>query len=216
MVEIGMPFSDPLADGPVIQASSLTAIKNGMTLQKLFSQLEGLRPQISIPVILMGYLNTVMRYGIDAFIDSCKHCGVDGVILPDLPFDEYLQHYKQKFDNANISFVPLIAPQTPTARVRHIDNNTSSLIYMVASAGITGNITSSAENKKAYFERIKRMNLKNRPVIGFGINSANSFAEACQYSSGGIIGTAFIKHITQNGTSGKSISDFVANFKATN
>lgn len=213
MVEIGVPFSDPLADGPVIQASSLSAIKNGMTLERLFDQLKDLRPTITIPVVLMGYFNTVMQFGTDRFIEHCKRCGVDGVILPDLPFDEYIESYKSKFTEAGISFIPLIAPQTPDQRIRHIDNHASGFIYMVASPGITGNITTTAEYKKAYFSRIKNMNLKTSPIIGFGINSAETFADACQYSAGGIIGTAFIKHITENGTSEKSINSFIKTIK---
>lgn len=213
MVEIGIPFSDPLADGPVIQASSLQAINNGMTLKKLFEQLESLPPRVTIPVVLMGYFNTVIQYGTDRFINDCKRCGVDGVILPDLPFDEYIEKYKPLFSENNISFIPLIAPQTPDERIRHIDKNTSGFIYVVASPGITGNITTTAEYKKAYFNRIKNLNLNNNAIIGFGINSAQTFDEVCRYADGGIIGTAFIKHITENGADTKSIEIFIKSIK---
>ncbi len=215
MVEIGMPFSDPLADGPVIQASSLKAIHNGMTIEKLFSQLKEMRSSIHIPVVLMGYFNTVLHFGIDRFIEQCQAAGVDGIILPDLPFDEYLSCYRQKFESVNLCFIPLIAPQTPDERIHHIDCNTSGFIYMVASAGITGNIKTPQQSRTGYFSRIRNMNLNNPMLIGFGINSHASFEHACQYAHGAIVGTAFINEIQQNGIQQKTMASFINNIKTT-
>lgn len=213
IVEIGMPFSDPLADGPVIQASSLTAINNGMTVEKLLAQLGGMRRQITIPVVLMGYFNTVMRYGLSRFLEQCQAVGVDGVILPDLPFDEYLERYKEMFDRHCVRFIPLIAPQTSESRIRHIDRNTSGFIYVVASAGVTGNITASHQSRTAYYERIKSMNLQNPTLIGFGIKDMSTFEHACQYADGAIVGTAFVNHLTQKGTDEEKIDKFIKNIK---
>lgn len=213
MVEIGMPFSDPLADGPVIQASSLKAIHNGMTLEKLFTQLQAMRPAITIPVVLMGYFNTVLRFGIDRFVEHCQATGVDGVILPDLPFDEYLESYQDKFTSAGLCFIPLIAPQTPDERIQHIDNHTQGCIYMVASAGITGNIKTSEASRTNYFSRIHNMKLKNPTLIGFGISNCATFHHACDYANGAIVGTAFINELRQNGPNPKTINNFINNIK---
>ena len=161
----------------------------------------------------MGYFNTVLRFGIDRFIEQCRIAGIDGVILPDLPFDEYLSSYRTKFENASICFIPLIAPQTPDERIRHIDNNTTGFIYMVASAGITGNIKTSEECRTSYFNRISNMKLKNPTLIGFGINNYASYQHACRYANGAIIGTAFINELKKNGCNTKTIATFINNIK---
>lgn len=212
-VEIGMPFSDPLADGPVIQCSSLDAINNGMTVAKLLEQLKDIRKTVSMPIILMGYINPVVHFGIEKFVEACKSVGVDGVILPDLPFDEYTDKYEGLFDAADIRFIPLIAPQTPDARMRHIDAKAKGFIYMVASAGITGGIKTSEDYRTAYFERVRALGLKNKTMIGFGVKDSAGFHHACAHAAGAIIGTAFIKHLQEHGTSREGIIGFVKGIK---
>jgi tryptophan synthase alpha chain len=212
-VEIGMPFSDPLADGPVIQRSSLDALNNGISIKKLFEQLANVRPAISMPIILMGYINPVMHFGLQAFIDKCKEVGVDGVIIPDCPFDLYISKYKVQFDAAGIKFIPLIAPQTSDERMRHIDANTEGFIYMVASAGITGNIKTSQDYRTIYYERVRALKLKNKTMIGFGIKDNASYTHACQHADGAIIGTAFVQHLTKFGTDKTAIANFIKAIK---
>lgn len=208
-VEIGMPFSDPLADGPVIQLAGNEALKNGMTIKKLLLQIRNMRQQITIPVLLMGYINPVMHYGIEQFAADAQVAGVDGIILPDLPWDEYVEQYKNIFDSHNLHFIPLIAPQTPDERIRHIDADAEGFIYTVASAGITGNISTSVDYRTQYFDRIKNLHLRNKNVIGFGIKDNASYTHACAHADGAIIGTAFIKHIQQKGATKDSVISFV-------
>lgn len=212
-VEIGMPFSDPLADGPVIQQSSLRALSNGISVGRLLDQLRDMRPEITMPVVLMGYINPVMHFGVEAFARRCAEAGVDGIILPDLPFDLYLSDYKDIFDRAGLRFIPLIAPQTPDERMRHIDSHAEGFIYMVASAGITGNIRTSQDYRTAYFERVRALGLRNRTMIGFGIKDHDSFAHACRHASGAIIGTAFVQHLAKHGTDEAAIAGFVKNIR---
>lgn len=208
-VEIGMPFSDPLADGPVIQKSSLVALRNGMTIAKLMEQLDGMRSEISMPVILMGYINPVMHYGLERFLADCQSRGVDGVILPDLPWDEYTSTYKPLFEKYGIRLIPLIAPQTPDERMRHIDAEAEGFIYMVASAGTTGNIKTSEDYRSRYFDRVAALGLRNKRMIGFGVKDNAGYRHACAHASGAIIGTAFVNHIKENGVGEKTIADFV-------
>lgn len=212
-VEIGMPFSDPLADGPVIQKSSLQALSNGISISRLFSQLHGMRNSIKMPVILMGYINPVMRYGIQNFVGKCVEVGVDGVILPDLPFDLYISTYKAMFDAANLRFIPLIAPQTPDERMRYIDSNAEGFIYMVASAGITGNIKTSQDYRSAYFDRVRNLGLRNKTMVGFGISNHGSFVHACHHSTGAIVGTAFVQCLEKCGADSHAIASFVRNIR---
>lgn len=212
-VEIGMPFSDPLADGPVIQRASLDALHNGMSVKTLMEQLKGIREKVSIPIILMGYINPVMHYGIEKFLDDCQERGVDALILPDLPWDEYVAHYKKMMDDRDIRFIPLIAPQTPDERIRVIDRDAEGFIYMVASAGITGNIKTSEDYRTAYFERIKRLGLRNKRMIGFGVKDKAGFDHACAHASGAIIGTAFVNYIKENGVTDEAIAKFVRGVK---
>jgi len=197
MVEVGIPFSDPMADGPVIQASGNAALKNGMSLKILFSQLEGMRPEITMPVLLMGYLNVVMQYGLEAFCRDCQKAGVDGIILPDLPMKEYLEEYKPMMDRYGLAMVLLITPDTSDERIRAIDEHTSSFIYMVSSASTTGAQTSFNDSKQAYFRRINAMGLKNPRLIGFGISNKATLDAAFANASGAIIGSRFVECLTK-------------------
>ncbi len=195
LVELGIPFSDPLADGPTIQHSGETALKNGMSLNVLFDQLKDVRKTVSIPIILMGYINTVHKYGIEEFARKCNEVGVDGVILPDLPFQEYLDQYKATFDENGISNIFLITPQTPEERIKLIDEKTNGFIYMVSSAAVTGAKKGLSAAQLAYFERVNKLNLDNPALIGFGIGDHDSYVETCKYADGAIIGSAFVKLI---------------------
>jgi tryptophan synthase alpha chain len=197
MVEVGIPFSDPMADGPVIQASGNTAIKNGMSLKVLFNQLKDMRSEITIPVLLMGYLNVVMQYGLEAFCRDCKAVGVDGIILPDLPMKDYLEEFKPVMDQYGLAMVLLITPDTSDERIRAIDDNTSSFIYMVSSASTTGAQSSFNDIKLDYFKRINEMGLKNPRLVGFGISNRTTLDAAWNNSSGAIIGSRFIECLTQ-------------------
>ncbi|MCW3786097.1 tryptophan synthase subunit alpha [Plebeiibacterium sediminum] len=197
LVELGIPFSDPLADGPTIQHSGETALKNGMSLKVLFEQLKDVRSKVNIPIILMGYINTVHKYGIEDFAKKCKEVGVDGVILPDLPFQEYLDNYKDTFDENGVSNIFLITPQTPEERIKLIDEKTNGFIYMVSSAAVTGAKKGLSEAQLAYFERVNKLNLQNPALIGFGIGDHDSYMETCKYADGAIIGSAFVKLIGQ-------------------
>ncbi len=212
MIEIGFPFSDPLADGPVIQQSSAQAIKNGMTLNKLFEQLKDVRQQTQIPLILMGYMNPVLQYGEKKFFVKCKEIGIDGVILPDLPLDYFERELQTIAEENNVANILLITPETRTERIHHIDNLSKGFVYMVSSNSITGgNKTMNAQTD--YFNRIKNMNLKNPTIIGFGIKNNETYENACKYSNGAIIGTAFIQHNVQQGTSKESIQTFIKNIR---
>ncbi|MBN1185337.1 MAG: tryptophan synthase subunit alpha [Bacteroidales bacterium] len=213
MIEIGMPFSDPLADGPIIQQSSQIALKNGMSLHLLFNQLENIRNKIKLPLLLMGYINPVIQYGMDNFLKKASEIGIDGIILPDLPLQEYLDEYKDLFDKYNLPMIFLISPQTSDERIRKIDEISNAFIYMVSASsttGIRGNIAAEQEN---YFERVKKLNLKNPRVIGFGISSKETFDKACRYANGAIIGTAFIKSLESSTDVVESTARFVKNIR---
>ena len=199
MVEIGLPFSDPLADGPVIQASSTKALNNGMTTEILFEQLKNVREKVSIPLILMGYFNPVMQYGVEAFCKKCQEIGIDGLILPDLPVYEYESEYKDIFEKYGLINVFLITPQTSEERIRYIDEISNGFIYMVSSASVTGTKNSFGNAQSDYFKRIDAMNLKTPKVIGFGISNKETFKQATELAKGAIIGSAFIKHLNENG-----------------
>lgn len=207
MIEIGLPFSDPLADGPTIQASSATALKNGMTTELLFEQLKDIRKSVSIPLIIMGYFNPVLQYGVEAFCKKCQEIGIDGLILPDLPVDVYDEEYKSTFEKYGLINVFLITPQTSDERIRYIDSISNGFIYMVSSASTTGAKTGFDNEQTKYFERIAQMKLKNSQIVGFGISNRETFAQATQNAQGAIIGSAFIKHLTNNGV--ESISSFI-------
>lgn len=193
MVEIGIPFSDPMADGLVIQEASTQALRNGMSLRKLFSQIKDMRLQIHIPVILMGYLNTIMQFGFENFCKACNEVGVDGVILPDLPYADYMADYKETAEKYNIKVIMLITPETSADRIRLIDEHTDGFIYMVSSAATTGAQQNFDEQKLSYFQKINNMNLKNPRLVGFGISNKATFDAAKDNSSGAIIGSKFIQ-----------------------
>ena len=194
-IEIGFPYSDPLADGPVIQNSSLKALNNGMTLKLLFEQLKELRSRVSIPVLLMGYFNTVLQYGVPEFCKACAEVGVNGVIVPDLPMYEYEELYKDCFLNNDVSNVFLITPLTSEERIRKIDKLSNSFIYMVSSSSTTGKNLDVNTSAELYYARIKKMQLKNPSVIGFGIHDQSSFNKAAEYTRGAIVGSAFVKFL---------------------
>ena len=207
MIEIGLPFSDPLADGPTIQASSTQALHNGMTTQKLFDQLKDIRKSVSIPLIIMGYFNPMLQYGVENFCKKCAEIGIDGLIIPDLPVDVYADEYKAIFEKYGLINVLLITPQTSDERIAFIDSVSNGFIYMVSSASVTGSQSGFGSTQEAYFKRIADMNLKNPQVIGFGINNKETFNQATQFAKGAIIGSAFIQYLTENGTA--KIADFV-------
>lgn len=192
MVEIGIPFSDPMADGPVIQQSSTAALRNGMSLKVLFEQLEGIRNEVSIPLILMGYLNPIMQYGFENFCRSCVETGVDGMIIPDLPFNDYLEQYKAAADRYNLKVIMLITPETSEERIRLIDAHTDGFIYMVSSAATTGAQQTFDEAKQTYFRRIDGMNLRNPRLVGFGISNKATLEAAQAHASGAIVGSKFV------------------------
>jgi tryptophan synthase alpha chain len=207
MVEIGLPFSDPLADGPTIQESSTRALRNGMSTEMLFNQLENIRDSIHIPLVLMGYFNPMMQYGIERFCQKCQAIGIDGLIIPDLPVDLYHQRYKVLFDQYNLHNMFLITPQTPEERIRYIDSVSSGFIYMVSSASVTGAQSSFGNTQEAYFRRIAAMQLQTPLVVGFGISNAETFRAATRFSRGAIIGSAFIQFLEKKGVT--SIPDFI-------
>ena len=198
MIEVGIPFSDPMADGPVIQDASTKALKNGMTLRTLFNQLKNIKNEISIPLVLMGYLNPIMQYGIEAFCQSCIDSGVSGVIIPDLPFKDYLDDIKPVADRYDLRIIMLITPETSEERIRFIDDHTEGFIYMVSSASITGTQKSFDEQKQEYFRRINAMNLRNPRMIGFGISNAQTLKAAQDNANGAIIGSKFVTLLNEN------------------
>jgi tryptophan synthase alpha chain len=214
MIEIGMPFSDPLADGPTIQRSSEIALENGMTIKLLFEQLKKseLRSSKST-MILMGYLNPVLQYGIEKFCKDAAELGIDGIILPDLPMQEYIDEYKSIFEKYNLRNIFLITPQTSESRIRLIDEHSNGFIYMVSSASTTGAKSGIGEGQEKYFKRIQEMKLKNPIVIGFGISDRQTFSKACEYANGAIIGSAFIKAVDKSVDLKKDIHSFVNNIK---
>ena len=207
MIEIGLPFSDPLADGPTIQDSSTAALKNGMTTEVLFKQLEGIRETVSIPLIIMGYFNPMLQYGVEVFCKKCQELGIDGLIIPDLPVDVYHEQYQSIFEKYGLINVFLITPQTSDERIRYIDSVSNGFIYMVSSASTTGAQSGFGEEQTTYFERIGNMDLENPQVIGFGISNNKTFTQATKYAKGAIIGSAFVKHVTQKGVD--SIDEFI-------
>ena len=197
MIEVGIPFSDPLADGPVIQSAATKAIKNGMTLKKLFAQLAEIKDQVQIPLVLMGYLNPIMHYGIEEFCKSCVESGVSGAIIPDLPFADYQNIVKPIADKYDLRIIMLITPETSEERIRFIDDNTDGFIYMVSSAAITGAQKSFDEQKQEYFRRINAMNLRNPRMIGFGISNAQTLKAALNNAAGAIIGSKFVTLLSE-------------------
>tara|TARA_B110000211_G_C14079899_1_gene554015 strand:+ start:245 stop:1012 length:768 start_codon:yes stop_codon:yes gene_type:complete len=212
MIELGIPFSDPMADGPVIQEASGVAIENGMTLKILFEQLKDLRKEVSIPILLMGYLNPVMQYGYEAFCKSCEDVGIDGVILPDLPLYEYTTQYKDLFEKHNLSNVFLVTPETAPDRIKMLDELTNGFLYLVSSSSTTGG-KSGIDSTLDYLNRVKDMNLNSPTMIGFNIRDAASYKIACDNSNGAIIGTAFINAIAKSSDLKGDIKGFIGGIR---
>lgn len=216
MVEIGMPYSDPMADGPTIQQSSKEALENGLTLELLFKQVASARKSTQIPFILMGYLNQMIQYGESAFLDACVQSGIECLIIPDLPPELYASDYQTLFEEKGVSVVFLVTPQTSESRIRYIDGLSQSFIYVVSDSSITGSSKDLSEGQIAYFQRIQSMNLKNPCMIGFGISDKQSFDQATQYASGAIIGSAFIKALDRHRDQelSKTIGQFIQSIKS--
>ncbi len=209
LVEVGMPYSDPLADGSVIQQTSTMAISNGMTIKLLFEQLASIKEKVDIPLVLMGYLNPVLKYGIEKFCEQAKNVGVSGVIIPDIPLDEYEQHYKSIFEQHSLRFVFLITPRTTEERIRQIDKISNGFIYAVSSSSITGKENRFSEPQRQYLSRIGRLNLHNPVLVGFGIHNAETFRDAIEFCRGAIIGSAFLKRIGVDNDIEKNTRDFL-------
>ena len=212
-LEIGFPYSDPVADGPVIQQSSKQALDNGMTLALLFEQLRELRQKVGIPVLLMGYINVVLQYGVEAFCIACREVGIDGCIIPDLPLQEYETLYQHLFEENGISFISLVSPQTSEVRIRQIDAASNAFIYLVSSAATTGGTLDVTDGATRYFKRIQDMGLSSPQMIGFGIAGRDSFEAACQYARGAIIGSAFVKSLEKGENLIPSVQAFMRRFK---
>ena len=210
-IEIGLPFSDPLADGPTIQASSTKALDNGMTSEVLFNQLKDIRKTVKIPLIIMGYFNPMMQFGIENFCKKCAEIGIDGLIIPDLPIDVYNDNYKAVFEKYGLINVFLITPQTSLDRIQFIDKISDGFIYMVSSASVTGSQNAFGKTQDDYFKRIADLNLKSPQIVGFGISNAETFKQATKYAKGAIIGSAFVKYLDENGVN--AIQNFVAGIR---
>ena len=208
MIEVGMPYSDPIADGPVIQQSNMVAIENGMTIELLFEQLNSVKNTITVPLIMMGYLNPVLQYGLEKFCEDAAAAGIAGIILPDLPMHEYEELYAPLFKKYKLCFIFLITPQTSEERIKKADKLSRGFLYAVSSSSTTGS-NLNKEDKTAYFERIADIKLKNPLMIGFGINDRATFDTACNYASGAIIGSAYIKALTENNDINASTANFI-------
>jgi tryptophan synthase alpha chain len=215
LIEIGIPFSDPIADGETIQLSSQKALQNGMNLTVLFEQLQNIRKTVKIPLILMGYMNPIMQFGIEKFCIACQKVGINGLIIPDLPMHEYLSTHKQTFEKYELVNTFLITPQTSQERIKQMDRDTQGFIYMVSSASVTGAKQGISAEQITYFEKIKAMQLKNPLLVGFGIADKQSFDTASTYANGAIIGSAFIKAIAKdtNNTLEQQITNFMQSIK---
>lgn len=209
MIELGMPYSDPLADGPIIQASGSRAIANGMTITKLFEQLKDFRSEIHLPVILMGYMNPVLQYGFEKFCVNAKAVGIDGLILPDLPVYEYETEYGPIIQKHGLDFIFLVTPETPEERVRQLDELSTGFLYAVSSSSTTGKDKNMGD-VSAYLQRLQQMNLKNRVLVGFGIKDKTTFDAACKYSSGAIIGSAYINALDGDSDVTKTTKSFIS------
>ncbi len=213
IVEIGMPYSDPVADGETIQQSNDVALSNGMTIKLLFEQLKDIRQTVSIPIVLMGYFNPVIQFGIENFCQKCQEVGIDGLILPDLPITEFEEEYKATFEKYDLLNTFLITPQTTEARIRQVDKNTDGFIYMVSSASITGSTSGITDKMEVYFNRVNAMNLRNPRLIGFGIKDKETFNKACEYANGAIIGSQFIRILEKSTDLEGDIRGYIASVK---
>jgi tryptophan synthase alpha chain len=213
IIEIGVPFSDPMADGPIIQHSNSTALKNGMNLKVLFRQLRNIRKDVDIPLIIMSYINPLLSFGMRDFCRTCEETGIDGVIIPDLPPEIYIEEYKSFFRLHGLKNIMMISPQTQNKRIREIDRLSTGFIYMVSSSSTTGIKKGFSKEQIEYFDRVKKMKLKNPVLIGFGISSPETFDIACSYSEGAIIGSAFVKMIREDGAGKNYVRNFTNNIK---
>ena len=216
MIEIGIPFSDPIADGPTIQESNKIALDQGMNLTLLINQVKELRASVTLPIILMGYLNPVMQYGVEKFMRDAADAGVDGLILPDLPLNEYLDHYKSLADSLNLSVSFLISPTTSEARIRLIDSLSSGFIYAVSSSSTTGARKDFSDDQISYFKKLKSLNLKNPCLIGFGISNYETYSQACSYAEGAIIGSSFISLLKKSNNIPTDVHSFIKSFRSAN
>jgi tryptophan synthase alpha chain len=214
MIEIGMPFSDPMADGPVIQNSNQKALRNGMTLKVLFDQLENIRNEVKIPLLLMGYLNPVLQFGMEDFCKRSVETGIDGVILPDLPPLYYLKEHKAIFDKYNLYNILLISPQSTPERIREIDRISKGFVYMVSSSAVTGTRGNFQDDQLLYFTRVNKMTLTNPRLIGFGISNHETFIRSAKYANGGIIGSAFVKALGSNRDMLRNINEFIQGIRS--
>jgi tryptophan synthase alpha chain len=210
MIEIGIPFSDPIADGPIIQQSSMTALNNGVTLKNIFEQLKPLRTITQLPVLLMGYLNSIMQYGVEEFYKSCNETGIDGVILPDLPLNEFDSIHQPLSKKYNIKVTLIISPETPVERIKLIDEKSSGFLYLVSSNSTTGNFKAQNNSMSESLKHITTLSLKNKILIGFGIKGQTEFKDACQAANGAIIGSSFIKLLSESSNLEKDIPQFIS------
>lgn len=216
IIEVGIPYSDPIADGPVIQNSNQVALGNGMTLQLLLEQLLGIKANLTVPVILMGYFNSILQYGLEKFCEDASNAGVSGVILPDMPFYEYEHLYGKYFQKHSLDVIFLISPETDKKRLKQADKLSSGFLYAVSSSATTGQNDNADTGKKMWFEKIAGLNLKNPVLIGFGISDLTGFREACRYADGAIVGSAFIKYLGENGDASETIRGFIGSLKDVN
>jgi len=205
LIELGIPFSDPMADGPVIQESSAIALKNGMTLPLLLEQVKEIKKVVSIPIVLMGYLNPVYQYGLEAFLKACSTIGVDGLILPDLSVEVYERSYQDLFEKYDVPLTFLITPTTSEKRIRKIERHTKTFVYLVSTSSITGKKNEFSEEQIKGFERIKQFNLSVPVLVGFGIHNNKTFSTVCDYFDGAIIGSAFIRSLAK----GTNVNEFI-------
>lgn len=213
LIEIGIPFSDPMADGPVIQQSGAKALNNGMTLKKLFGQLQGIRQKTAVPLILMGYLNPILQYGTEEFCRDCAAVGIDGLIVPDLPLADYERDFKPVLEKHGLHGIMLVTPETSEERVRRIDAATGGFIYMVSTASTTGAKDRFDEKTLDYFARIDGMGLKNPRLVGFGISNRETFAAACEHASGAIVGSAFVKLLGESASIGEAVKTLIGRLR---
>ncbi len=213
MIEIGMPFSDPLADGPVIQMSNTVSLRKGMNLRLLFSQIRSIKGKVRVPLILMGYINPVLRFGVVDFCRECEASGIDGVILPDLPPEVFSDEYAEIFEKHNLMNIFLVSPLTGDERIRYIDTVSRGFIYVVSSSSTTGRKKAFSEQQMSYFRKLREMQLTSPLITGFGISDADTYNDATRYTRGAIIGSAFIDRLAREGVTGENIASFIAGFR---
>ena len=213
LIEVGIPFSDPVADGPTIQESNKISLQNGISVKTILQQVRTLRSQVQIPIVLMGYLNPVLQYGMENFAKEAAAAGVDGLILPDMPLYDYERHYRQLFDDHNLSVIFLIAPTTSEERIRKIDEVSNAFIYAVSASSTTGATSGFGESQLQYFQRLQNMKLRNSFLIGFGISDRSTFESACNFGAGAIVGSAFIKSLQQATDLKTTVGQFVKKLK---